>query len=777
LSSRSSFRPATANVWFLWPVLVVVGLLWAHAAGQETEGPLVTRVEFVGLDRVKASYAQGVAQVEPGDHVDERVLDGAVARLLRTGRFWAVAHRTVQEPGGVAVIFEVRERPTIEAVRFEGNKKIRDGALRGLVDIKEGDLVDRFAVNQGRDAIAARYRQRGYNDVQVTYDEEALRDRGLLIYRIEEGVRVRISKILFEGNESFTRSQLKRQIETKPAFWFIRRGTFDRDRVESDAARLQKYYRDEGFLDARVSYRTEPDESGEKLVLVFTITEGTRYVIEDIRIEGRTAFSEEELRALMRSKPGQFVRRPDLDADVAAIRSLYGEYGYIYVVVRDSVIFSAEPGLVRVTFQIEEGEQYRVGRIVVRGNTRTKDKVVRRELDMYPPDDLWNLKAAQEAEDQLRDSRLFDSARVYPVGDEPGVRDVIIDVKEAEKTGDFLFGAGITSNSGVIGSLVLDLRNFDLFDVPRDLDELVSFRSFFGGGQRLRLELQPGTELSQVRVDFNEPYFLDRPVSFSVGGWLWERGRDGYDEQRTGGTVSFGKRFIRGPLVGWYGRVSFRAEVVTIDDPDLFVARDIRDVEGDNFITTAEISLVRDRTDNRLVPTKGDRLRFSYEQAGALGGDFSFAKLMVGYTWHKTVARDLLDRPSVLSLRGDVGQIIGDAPVFERFYAGGMGTLRGFAHRGVGPYEGIDETNVGGDFLLLLGANYTFPLVGEVFRGVLFVDTGMVDSGFRASVGAGIRLTLNIFGPVPLEFNLGFPVLKESDDETQVFSFSIGTTF
>jgi outer membrane protein insertion porin family len=324
---------------------------------------------------------------------------------------------------------------------------------------------------------------------------------------------------------------------------------------------------------------------------------------------------------------------------------------------------------------------------------------------------------------------------------------------------------------------VLDLKNFDLFDTPRSFEELLRFRSFFGAGQHLRLELQPGTDVNRFRIDFTEPYFLDKPVSLTVSGYLYTRGRDAYDERRAGTTISLGKRFVRGPLVGWAGEMAFRVEGVTIDELDLFASREIRDSEGLNLLTSAKLTLVRDRTDNRFIPTAGDRLRFSYEQAGVFGGDYTFGKFTGGYTWHKTVGIDRLNRKSVLSLRGEVGAIVGDAPVFERFYAGGIGSIRGFAFRGVGPRDGLDDNNVGGDYLVLLGANYTYPLIGESIRGVLFLDTGMVDSGVRASIGAGVQLTLNIFGPVPLEFNVGVPVLKETDDDTQAFSFYIGTTF
>ncbi len=595
----------------------------------------------------------------------------------------------------------------------------------------------------------------------------------------------RIRQIVFEGNNTIADRELKRQIDTKPAFWIFRTGEFDENRVDTDTARLQNHYRDHGFLDARATYRRELSEDGLDLTIVFEIEEGVRYTVEKIEFRGNTVFTADELRGMMVSRAYEPVKRRQVNADVRAIQTRYGELGYIYATVRAIRVFSDTPGLVRITVEIKEDDQFRVGRVIVSGNARTKDKVIRRALNLYPPDDLFNLSEAKEAERRLLETRIFSSARVYPIGDAPDVRDVVIDVTEAEKVGDFLFGGGVTSNSGLVGNIVLDLQNFDLFDWPRSWSELRKFRAFFGGGQRLRLELQPGTVVSRFRLDFTEPYLFDKPLRFDFSAFLFGRGRDGYVEGRAGASISFGKRFERGRLRGWFGEVALRVENVNVQASadqaprvDLFVSNEIRRDEGSNLMTSLKGTLVRDRTDNRFVPTSGDRLRLGYQQFGVLGGDHAFGKLTAGYKWYKTLKTDLLERKSVLQLRADGGVIVGDAPVFERFFAGGTGSIRGFKFRGVGERDGIDENNIGGDFLLLLGGEYSFPLIGDNVRGLFFLDTGTVGSGtLRASIGAGVRFTIQLFGPVPLELDLSIPVLSGPDDEEQVFSFLIGRLF
>jgi len=746
-------------------------------AQEQPVRPIVS-VVFIGLDRTEESFARDVAQITVGEPYDPQKLDEAVARLLRTGRFIGATHSVRDEQGGAVVTIEVRERSIVKSVSFEGNKKFSDKKLTAEVGVKVGGGINQLAISAGRDAIREKYQTAGHTDVAVGYDQSLLERTGELVYRIEEGKRVRIRKIAFEGNSFFSADQLKRYVQTKKAFWILRSGAFDKERIETDVVQLQSYCRDEGFLDARVSYRTELNADGTDMTVIFTIDEGTRYTIESIEFQGHATMSRESLLGLMKSKVGATALRPQIDSDARAIQVRYGENGHIYATVRAIRVFSNQPGLVRLTIQIEEGEQYRVGRVLVRGNKRTKDKVVRRALNLYPPDDLFNLKETREAEQRLLESRIFSSARIYPVGDAANVRDIMIDVQEAEKAGDFVFGAGITSNNGIIGNVVLDLQNFDLYDPPRNWTELRKFRAFFGGGQRLRLELQPGTELSRFRIDFTEPYLFDKPLRFNTSLYLFERGRDSYDESRGGGSVSFGKQFESGRWSGWSGEIGLRVEDVTIDDLDVFASRIIRDDEGSNLITSLRVSGQRDRTDSRTAPSSGNTLRFGVEQFGILGGDHAFTKLTAGCSWYKTIKTDRLDRKSVLKLRCEGGVILGDAPVFERFYGGGTGSIRGFEFRGVGPRHGIEEDNIGGEYTALWSGEYAFPLFGQNLRGLVFLDSGVVGSGpVRASIGTGVRFTIHLGRPIPLEINLAFPFLSDSEDEEQAFSFQIGSLF
>lgn len=761
---------------------IVAGLLASSAFAQTAavDGSSVTEVRFEGLTSVSTGFVQSVVRTEAGETYDLAAAAEDVERLLATGRFASAEYRVEPTADGVVVVFVVRETARLAELRFVGSKKFSDKKLRSMVPLQVGDSIDTFRAREGADGILSAYRDAGYGQATVTFDDQLLRSTGELLYSIEEGPQIRIRKILFEGAEAYSKADLNRQVTSKTYLWIFRDGKFDEDGVEADAASLQSYYRSQGYLDARASYRLEFDERQRDLTVVFSIVEGTRYSVESVEFDGTSVFSETDLRALMVLGVGDAMLESRLDRSVRAIRERYGESGYIYASVRAVRVFSDDPGFVRITIRIDEGGQYRVGRIVVRGNERTQDKVIRRQLDLFP-EEVLNMTKAREAERNLRQTRLFETTSVAAVGDQPDVRDVLVTVEEARKAGDFVFGVGVTSNSGLVGSVILDIRNFDLFDTPRTFEEFIKMRSFYGAGQRLRIEAQPGTELNRFRIDFTEPFLMDKALRFDFSMYFFERGRETYDERRIGASVSFGKRLPRGWFKDWYGELAFRLEGARVSNLDFWAPRDVRDDEGSDLLTSVKTSLVRDRTDSRFVPTRGDRIRLAYEQFGLFGGEL-FGKLTGSYTRHFTLRIDEQERKSVLSMKATGGYILGDAPVYERFYAGGIGSIRGFQFRGVSPRQGLKDDVIGGELMLLLSAEYSFPLYGEMLRGLMFTDMGTVESDFeltnwRVAIGAGVRMQIDFFGPVPLEFDIAVPVFSDENDEEQVFSFFIGATF
>lgn len=771
-----------------WRRLLAGVLLWGGVVGaapaqqQPTDGMVVRRVEVRGLQAISEAYIRRVIKTREEQPFSRRQVEEDVRELLRSRKFLAAFATTAVEEGQAVVVYNVQEKPTLAMVELIGNKRFTDAQLYEVTPAA-GAVMDRYEINRARDDIVQKYKQKGHYYVDVRIDERALETEARLVYRITEGPRVKVRHIRYEGNRTLSPRRLGTRIETKTYIWIFRTGALDEDQAERDALAVLKLYRDEGFLDARVGYRLDFDPVERADVdLVFVIEEGPRYRIREIAFEGNTVFGDERLRAVMNLAPGRIARDEVLQEDIKRVRDLYGEIGYVTVAVNTRYDFLDEPGVVRLRYTLDEGSQSRFGRITIRGNRQTKDEVVRRELRFYPGE-LFNTVEARKAEQRLRETGLFrpEGIEIVPLEEREGLREALVTVEETETT-QFLVGFGVSTDNGVIGSLSIDNRNFDLFDWPHTWGEFFRGRAFKGDGQRLLFQAEPGTEVSRFRISFTEPYLLDRPVRLDTSVYLFQRGREGYNEERLGYVLSLSKRFTGGLLDGWAVEGSTRIEGINIDDVDPLAARLIREAKGNHFLTAVKGAIVRDTTDSRMMPTEGYRLTFSWEQVGALGGDHDFGKPAVSGAWYKTVSTDILDRKSVLALRADAAYIVGDAPVFERYYAGGFGSLRGFSFRGVSPRSGIKNQPIGGDFIFLTGGEYSFPLYGKTFRGVTFLDMGTVEEGFeisswRAAVGFGLRVQVDFFGPVPIVFDFGFPIAKNDYDDTRVFNFAFGASF
>ncbi|MBN2445285.1 MAG: outer membrane protein assembly factor BamA [Phycisphaerae bacterium] len=774
-------RPIRGLVVLFSAIIGFAAIGTASAQDQPAQdGMVIERVDIRGLETISEGFIRRSLRTRVGQAFDRAQVEEDVRELLRTRKFINVYADTSVEGGRAVVVFVLREKPEIVSVALVGNHEFKDEDLYELIP-SPGQPLDSYEVRRAQEELLRKYREAGYYYAEVTIDERLLEEQRELVYQISEGPRVKVRKIEFEGVQSFSTRRLKSKVQTKTYIWIFRKGAFDAEQAERDALDVERFYREEGYLDARVGYRLEFDEvERSDLRVVFVVEEGPRYSVAEVLIEGSEAIDEARLREGMNLSPGAYFRDAVLQEDVRRIRDMYGEIGYVDVRVSAIHDFLAEPEVVRLRYVIQENRRSRFGRITIRGNSTTQDRVIRRELRFFPGED-YNVLKTREAEQRLRETSLFSQATITPLDDVEGEREALVEVEEADAI-LFLIGGGVSTDSGVLGSVMLENRNFDLFGFPRTAGEFFRGQAFRGAGQRLRFSAEPGTELTRFRIDFVEPYLLDKPLRLSTSLYLFQRGRDSYDEQRFGMTVGLGRRFESGPLKDWAVEGRVRLESVDIKDVDALAAREIREAKDGGTLTSIKGSLVRDTTDSRFRPTRGYRFDLSWEQVGALGGDYTFGQPSAGITWYKTLHTDIFERKSVLGLRGDVSYIVGDAPVFERYYAGGFGSMRGFEYRGISPRNGIRDDAVGGDFITLVGAEYSFPLYGKSLRGVTFLDMGTVEedlelTDWRASVGFGLRIDVDFFGPVPIVLDFGFPIAKNDDDETQVFNFSFGASF
>ncbi len=750
-------------------------------------GRVVEDVRILGNKTVSTASIKNLIRTRAGERYDPATVEEDYQRIYsQLRKFSNVEARVEPTAAGVIVIFEVSEQQQIVSVSFRGNRKIDTLTLRDAVEVGVGESIDPFRISLSRNAIEALYREKNYPLAHVEVPPEPLNERGELIFNIVEGPNVRVRNVEFKGAKSFSPERLARTIRTAPWVFIFRPGRYEPEQIDEDVANLRRFYESKGFFDARVGRKViwSPDLS--EIEVDFLIDEGQRYTIDRVRFEGNARLSEADLRARMKLLEGQPYDNELQTRDVREMVRAYSPFGFIYQPQSDDPdylridarpVFLEEPGKVELVYTINEGKPFRVGQVIVKGNYKSKDKIVLRDL-RFAPGDLYDAGKVQDAQERLRRAGYFDFVNVTPIGTDPEYRSLLVELQEA-RTASFNIGAGVNSNGGIGGNISYSQQNFDIANPPDDWRDLFSDTSFTGAGQRFRVSLEPGTRASNASILFTEPWLFDQPYSLSTEAYLRDRVREDYDDRRVGGRVTFGKRFN----YTWSGALTLRGEDVEIhgvDDPPIR-APEILEQRGHNTLTSVALQAKRDTVNPGVFPYRGTVTTASVEGYGLLGGDYNFQKFTIGWDGYATLAEDLTDRKTVLGLHANAGYITGDSVFFERFYGGGIGNIRGFRFRGISPRSGLDDDPIGGEFLLSGSAEVNFPLVGETLRGVAFTDVGTVEedlgiSTIRSSVGAGIRLVLPFFGQAPLAVDFGIPITKDDEDETQFISFSFGFT-
>jgi outer membrane protein insertion porin family len=789
-------------------------------------GRRVDEVRVTGNATVTSQVILNPVRTHVGDKFDPATVEEDYQRIFGLKRFSNVEARVEPDAaGGVVVVFQVAEEKLIKSVRFAGNRSVSTEDLVKDVDVHAGEAIEGFRISLAKRSILNAYREKNHPYAHVEVDNDALTRTGDLVFQITEAQPVTIRNIEFVGRRSFTYDKLKDQIKTTRWYWIFNAGTYDEQEVDADVASLRQFYKNHGFFDVKVGRKVIVSPDQTEVQINFLIEEGVRYKVDRVTFTGNKAVPEARLRQGLRMTEGQTFDSESLDLDVKEIVKAYSPLGYIYDPRSNDpgylrigrpgqdyparILYRATPGTVELVYEINEGRPFRAGRFVVTGNERSQDKLVLRELRMQPGD-LYNSGAVDEAVDRLRGSPYFNAATVEPIppaGGEPDTRDVLIQVKE-QQTASIGAGAAVNSNLGLNGNFTYEQRNFDLTSVPARVDDLLSDRAFTGAGQELRVNFQPGTQVTSASVLFAEPYLFDLPYSDSNEAYYRQFIREGWYEQHAGATVTLGKQFD----YVYSGAVTLQAEDVKIGDvQDYFPlsdkvnvidpvtheprlngkgdpqrqlrsirAPDVLEYNGHNFVTDVGLTLRRDTTNHGPLQYEGSSAKLSYEYYGGLGGEFHFHEFNVGLDKYLTLSRDLLDRRTVLALHGSVNYITPGAPFFERFYGGGIGDVRGFAYRGIGPRAGRDQDPIGGDFNFVQTTEVSFPVYGDNLRGVIFNDLGTVEPDIRIhtirdSVGVGVRVVIPFISRVPLAFDLGFPVKKADQDIRQVFSFGART--
>lgn len=767
------------------------------------DGKFVRQVDFGQLEATNPADLVNLIQTREGTTFSSRTLAQDVARLYRSGRFGSPApgvspiDAEVREvAGGVGVFFTLHERIRVRLVSWapELDDILGTEELNKLITLRDRSLYDPFAVTRDARALELKLREEGYLFAQVGHVATP-REGGQEVdvqFTLQAGPKVHVAEIEFEGADQLDLDDLLDakgpdaiQTKERQLFGLLEKGTFDPEVFRADMERVARYYRSQGFLDAKVYLKEQRlDLPGEALTLVVAVEEGARYRVRRVGIEGARVLSEERLGREIALRPGRPFLGSDLRDAIDQIKKLYGQRSYVHCEVDVNVTYDRERHLLDVTLHVIEGPKVRLEEIRIEGNDKTKEEVIRRELTFYPGEyvDGDEIEASLARLGRLR---YFQDVRIdFQPGSERGREDLVLHVEEG-RTGSFVVGGGFSTSAGFFGNISLTQNNFDLFNPPTSLDDILEGRAFSGGGQRLSITYQPGRQRSQITVEFTEPWLLGYPVILGLEGFLRDRLREDWLETRLGGRLSLGYRILPDLLF----QLSYRLERVRVGDIELDALPDVIRVGGNNLISSlrGDLRLDKSLVDRYQVVYGGFAAGAYYEYVGGfLGGDHHFQRAGINFAAHKTVLEWPGDLKWVLGFSSDLDweRPIGkDAvPIFERFFTGGQGSIRGFEFRTVGPQ--IRDKPTGGDFRVVGTLDLSFPLFQDILRGVVFLDAGTVATkirgasldDLRVSAGFGFRVKVPLF-PAPVALDFAWPLRKQRTDDPQVFSFAVGFQF
>ncbi|MGA2092628.1 MAG: outer membrane protein assembly factor BamA [Sedimentisphaerales bacterium] len=759
----------------------------------------IALIHVEGNVSVKTPEILARVRTRPGDIFNPAVVTEDTKRIAEIKGIEYCYYNTKPVDGNTSapidLTFVVVEKNIVRKIDFKGNKAYSAKKLKDKLGFKVGDYLDPVLAQTYTTTIAEYYRKEGFPEVEVSLDKAQI-PQGKVVYVVKEGPRVKIVAVNFSGNKNLKTRELRKTIKSSTRSWVFFSKYYKEEELNQDVSALSKAYQRKGYLNAKIEAKRQFTADRKKLRITFVIEEGVAYKVEDYVFTGNQQFDNQKLYGQLKLLKGQTYNEQLAESDTKNLVKLYRENGFIDATVERGIKFVSDK-TVAVEYTIKEGERFRIGQVTITGNEHTQDKVVRRILDEYDfqPGKWYNGDIARgdgkgSLEKNIQQMLLTerDGAAITPTGKAPGQKDALANIIEG-KTGMVMLGAGISSDSGVIGQLTFEQRNFNINDPPKTFSDFITGDCFRGGGQTLRISLQPGTEVSQYYIDFTEPYLNDKPVALELAGSSWERFRESYIEGRLKGFVGFDERFRD----KWHHSLGFREEDVSITHIDDDAPREIKAVRGDNLLTGVRLGAGRDLTDNRVRPTTGENYDFGYEQ---VTGDFTFGLASATYRRYFTIAEDLAENKTILATKLLASTTVSDAPPFEKFYGGGTGAygIRGFEYRGVStrglktkgsenPFDLTTPTErkdpIGSDWIFLANAEVAVPLAGDSISWLFFVDSGAIDTGgYRVGAGSGLQIMIpQWFGPVPMRFEFALPLMKSEGDRTQVFSFSVGTLF
>ncbi|MBR0458462.1 MAG: outer membrane protein assembly factor BamA [Victivallales bacterium] len=764
-------------------------------AAQVGEVQVVASSGKIAQDRLEVLVKHMIG-TRVGTEFSPNVVSEDIKQLVKSGNFEDVQTKFEQmDDGRIRVIFTVAPKPMVVKISFQGNTEYTEKSLRRLAKHETGIPLDENQLSKDRIEILNRYRNAGFYGTEVqTIRTQAEDANGVEVtFVIKEEVRHKLKKVYFQGNTAFTEKELRREIYTKRQWWryILRFGNYYNPELKMlDQDKLQELYHSKGYLDFAVTdVKTNLVDDDKWVEVTYVLQEGTPYTITNISIEGQKKFTEQELLNRTTLKPGQIFDGTKQKTDISLMKAEYERLGYLELQFWSTEDKNSSDHTVAITYHVNEGEPSNVRRIDIVGNERTQERVVRRELAISPGDKSDNSKI-RISRNRLMNLGYFDKVDILPVAtDDPALRDLRIELGE-KPTGTLSLGAGFSTEDNAIAFVEFGETNFDLGRLLRGEWPPK------GAGQRLRTRIQVGSSTSNISINLTEPWFLDRRLELSTDIFLHNRFEDEYDQRNIGfgQTLSWPVAFrIPGTehTENWRVGVGYRIEYIRISDVDKHKEESamekgdfvpdhcIADDEGSEWANRFLLRLSRDTRDSFRFPTRGSQITAQTEfVTTALGAYENYGRFNFEVTKYTPIFRDF-----ILKLNADYATSTSsdDIHIFDRYFAGGIGTVRGFKRRDVAPRDRFDDP-LGGNSMVTATAELIKPVSDIMFVSV-FLDAGNVwwddfecDLGdLNYSVGFGVQ-----FRAIPISIYYGVPIettYDHLDGRSGRIHFNIGITY
>ncbi|MGB7971697.1 MAG: outer membrane protein assembly factor BamA [Candidatus Deferrimicrobiaceae bacterium] len=750
-------------------VLLAISAVFLQRASAAGFPILGIRVE--GANRVGPDTILRVMESRVGGEFDPAKIRADVKAIYRMGYFSDVKIDAENEPGGLRLVVLVVEKPIVSSIVIEGNKEVDTSDLKEALTIKERSLFQEDKVKESARKLVEVCQNRGYYDATVVPSVQEEADGSIRVsFRVSEGEKLTIEKIRITGNQFMEEKNILKQMETKTKgfFSFITdSGTFKKDVLENDVRRIEALYQDNGFMDSKVS-DPEIGRGPKGLVVTIHVFEGRQYRVGKVRFSGESGLSEEGQRKAVKLKEGDVFSRETLLSDILSLTTAMNDKGYALAIVSPLVEKRKEYPLADVMYKAEKGDKFRFGKVEVVGNTKTLDRVIRRNLDVA--DGMtYTATGLKKSKENLTRLSYFKDVKISTEPSKvPREMDVKVEVQEGP-TGTLSGGLGFSTIDKVFGVVQLTENNL------------------LGRGWKASLNSQFGSRRTLFSLDFRDPYFLDSDFSLLLSAYKLKTNYTDFERKSTGGKVGFGYSLNRDTTAS----LSFRLDEVEILDREDAVSPILQEefAMGKQQTRSVTLNLTKNTTDKYIDPSRGTVQSVTVEYAGEpLGGDSDFVKYFLN-----TKAFFPVTKTNIISgnfLWGHtISTVGGTVPLYERFFLGGPYNIRGYKARTISPVDPNTDEEIGGNKELVVNVEYIFPIFGEFgLKGVFFFDMGNTwgqgqwpwdmkpwdGPPIRYAAGMGIRW----YSPMgPLRIEWGWPLNPEPGEEKLVMEFTIGTAF